>query len=108
MCPAWKGPSIFPALHMLGDGKPSQKPGHSTRTQTPSPDHVFKSVPAVLIPTLVPQISIVFHLADPPLFSPYQIGLSGTQIGSQCSPAKHWLAKTCAIGFYLHLERPWP
>lgn len=23
------------------------------------------------VPTLVPQVSIVFHLADPPLFSPY-------------------------------------
>lgn len=49
MCPAWKGPFIFPALHMLGDGKPSQKPGHSTPTQTPSPDHVFKSVPVLYL-----------------------------------------------------------
>lgn len=64
--------------------------------QTPSPAISFESVPA-LYPH--PEASGLHYFSSShcPLSSPYQSGLSGNQIVSQCSPAKHQSAKACEV-----------
>lgn len=65
---AGRGPSTFPALHMMGDGNPSQKSGIRPRPASKS----FKSIPA-LYPHQGPQVSIVFGSSfQPPTRAAFQ------------------------------------
>lgn len=67
---AWRAPSIFFVLHMLGVGNPSQKPG----IQPPPRFQVQTShsnPPLPSNPTMGPQVYTVFYQVDPPLSSPH-------------------------------------